>query len=33
MADQLTQIRLYKQCPKIEHGEFKFVFKTTNGRK
>ena len=33
LADQLTQIRLYKQCPKIEHGEFKFVFKTTNGRK
>lgn len=33
LADQLAQIRLHKQGPKIQHGEFKFIFKTNNGRK
>lgn len=33
LSDQLAQIRLHKQGPKIENGELKFIFKTQQGNK
>lgn len=31
LSDQLAQIRLHKQGPTIQNGEFKFIFKTQQG--